>query len=348
MEETRIEKRRPLLEVREIVLVALLASIGGVLSTYVGYIGNLINRLFGVPFGAGQLIAGLHVLWPILARLIIGRFGAGTFTGVTKGTVELLSGGTHGVVIVLISLVEGLLIDLGMGISRRRSLLLTMITAGVASASNVFIFQAIYLSGVSPAFILVMAGLSLISGAFFGGYLGWDIRRFLIASHLVPAGTDRPVSSSTPWWRRALTLTTVLALLTGGVYYYTSVYDPFSSPDSARVEGAVSSPYTFSYQDWEDRSVTIVAELRGSSTYVPPQEYTGVPLSLILKESEPQEGAKTALVIADDGYQASFDLPDIISDELMVVSLDDGQLRLIAGKYDGAYWVRKVRRIVVR
>ena len=349
MEGRKEEEKRPLLEVREIVMVALLASIGGVLSTYVGYIGNLINRLFGVPFGAGQLIAGLPVLWPILARLIIGRFGAGTLTGVTKGTVELLSGGTHGAVIVLISLVEGLLIDLGMGISRRRSLLLTMLAAGVASASNVFIFQAIYLSGVSPAFILVMAGLSFVSGAFFGGYLGWDIRRFLIASRLVhEEDADGPVSVASSWWRRIITLTTVLALLIGGVYYYTSVYDPFSSPDSARIGGAVSSPYTFRYPDWEDRSVTIVAELRGSSTYVPPQEYSGVPLSLILEKGEPREGAKTVLVIADDGYQTSFDLSDVIADERMLLSLDDGQLRLIAARYDGAYWVRRVRRIVVR
>ncbi len=43
------------LEVRDLVLVALLASIGGVLSTYVGYLGNLVNHFVGVPFGAGQI-----------------------------------------------------------------------------------------------------------------------------------------------------------------------------------------------------------------------------------------------------------------------------------------------------
>ena len=344
--ETR--ERRPLLEIREIVLVALLASIGGVLSTYVGYIGNLINRLFGVPFGAGQLIAGLHVLWPVLAHLLIGKFGSGTLTGVTKGVIELLSGGTHGVVIVLISFVEGLLIDLGMGITRRPSLLLTMLAAGIASASNVFILQAIYLSGVSPTFILVMAGLSLISGAFFGGYLGWDVHRFLIASRLVRDRDDETVLRASSWWRHLLTLATVLALLGGGVYYYTSVYDPFSSPDSADVEGAVASPYTFRYSDWGERAVTLVAELRGSSTYVPPQEYTGIPLSLILEEGEPNEGAQMVRVIAEDGYEASFDLPAILKDKQVIIALDNGQLRLIAAGYDGAYWVRRVRRIVVR
>jgi energy-coupling factor transport system substrate-specific component len=345
---TEARGRRPLLDIREIVLVALLASIGGVLSTYVGYIGNLINRLFGVPFGAGQLIAGLHILWPILARLLIGKFGSGTITGVTKGAIELLSGGTHGVVIVLISLVEGLLVDLGMGISRRPSLLLTMLTAAIASASNVFVFQAIYFSGVSPVFILVMAALSLVSGAFFGGYLGWDIRRFLIASRLVPQEANGETPRSSSWWKHLLTLTVVLALLAGGIYYYTSVFDPFSSPDSARVEGALSAPYTFRYSDWEDRAVTITAELRGSSTYVTSQEYTGVPLSLILEEGKPKEGAQTVRVIAEDGYETNFDLSAILIDDRVILSLESGRLRLIAAGYDGAYWVRRVRRIVVR
>jgi len=339
--------KRPLLDVREVVLVALLAAVGGVLSTYVGYIGNLINRLFGVPFGAGQLIAGLHILWPILARLLTGKFGSGTLTGVTKGVVEFLSGGTHGVVIVLISFVEGLLVDLGMGISRRSSLVLTMLTGAIASASNVFLFQAIYFSGVSPVFILVMAGLSLVSGAFFGGYLGWDIRRFLIASRLVPQrATATPRTSSLRG--HLLTLTVVLALLAGGIYYYTSVYDPFPAPDSARIEGALSSPYTFCYSDWEDKAVMVTAELLGSSTYVPPQDYTGVPLVDLLEHAQPKEGARTVLVIAEDGYEARFDLSSLLENKAVILSLDRGRLRLIATGYEGSYWVRRVSRIVVR
>lgn len=181
----RAENRKHFLDVRGIVLVALLAAVGGVLSAYIGYIGNLINRLFGVPFGAGQLIAGLHVVWPLLARSLTGRFGSGTLTGLTKGMVEFLAGGTHGVVIVFVSLVEGLLVDVGMGISRRQSLTVMMLAGGVASASNVFLFQVIYFSGVSLSFILVMAGLSFVSGVFFGGYLAWDLRRLLVATRLV-------------------------------------------------------------------------------------------------------------------------------------------------------------------
>jgi len=342
--------KRSLLDLRDLVLVALLAAVGGVLSAYIGYLGNLINRLFGVPFGAGQLIAGLHVLWLLLARILTRRFGSATLTGVTKGIIELLSGGTHGIVIVLISFVEGLLVDVGMGISKRLSLPLTMIVGAVATASNVLLFQAIYFSGVSMWFILFMVALSAISGAFFGGYMSWDIYRMLVGSRIVSSFRNHEIGrSSSSLTRRLLTLGVTLALLVGGVYYYTAVYDPFAAPDKARIEGALLAPYTFDYTDWQDQIVTVTAELRGSSTYVPPREYEGVPFSIVLQQAKPEQGAQSVRVIADDGYEASFDdLTLLLEDQEILLSLDEGRLRLIAAGYDGSYWVRRVTRVVVR
>jgi len=335
-------------ELRDLVLIALLAAAGGVLSTYIGYLGNLINRLFGVPFGAGQLIAGLHVIWAILSRLLIGRFGSGTLTGVLKGAVEFLSGGTHGVVVVLVSLIEGLLVDLGMGILPRRSLLLTVLAGAVASASNVFVFQAIYFSGVSVSFILVMAGLALVSGAAFGGVLAWDVERLLVASRIVRRSAMPAHARKRNWIRYALTSTVVLGLLGGAVAYFVTVYDPFAAPDAARIEGDVDAPFVFRYGDWVDRTVTVRTELRGSVTYIPPTDYTGVPLSELLDQAAPRAGATTLRVIADDGYEAALDLGEIRSNPDILLALDDERLRLVAPGYDGATWVRRVTRIVVQ
>jgi len=53
-------------------------------------------------------------------------------------------------------------------------------------------------------------------------------------------------------------------------------------------------------------------------------------------------------VIAEDGYEASFDLVAVLGDDRMILAIDNGRLRLIAAGYDGAYWVRRVSRIVVR
>jgi energy-coupling factor transport system substrate-specific component len=341
------EAARERFGVRDLVLIALLAAAGGVLSTYIGYLGNLINRLFGVPFGAGQLIAGLHIVWALLARLLIGRFGAGTLTGVLKGAVEFLSGGTHGVVVVLVSLVEGLLVDLGMGILPRRSLVLTMIAGAVASASNVFVFQAIYFSGVSLHFILVMAGLALVSGAVFGGYLAWDVERLLVASRIVRR-VDPPVPAGRRGRIRTVgTLVLILALLGGGVYYYVSVYDPFAAPDEARIAGAVEASYTFRYGEWTGEEATVHTELRGSSTYVPARDYRGVPLVDVLEAARPRSGSASVRVIADDGYEATFSWEDVGPGSEILLTLDEGRLRLVAPGHDGAYWVRRVTRIVV-
>ncbi len=343
----REEIREHRLDVREIVLVGLLAAVGGVLSAYIGYLGNLINRLFGVPFGAGQLIAGLHVVWPLLARSIVGRFGSGTLTGVTKGLVEFLAGGTHGVVIVLVSLVEGLLVDLGMGISRRQGLAVTMLTGAVASASNVFIFQAIYFSGVSFTFVLVMAGLSLASGAFFGGYLAWDLKRLLAASRLLPQTELVSTRPKVSWRRHLATIGLVIALLAGAIYYYVAVYDPFALPGTARVSGAVEEPYTFDFGAWDGEIHTVTAELRGSTSYVPPTDYSGVVVRDILERARPAPEATRLREIADDGYEAGFDLPAAMADAALLLTLDGESLRLVAAAYDGGLWVKRVRRLVV-
>jgi len=334
--------------VRDLVLVALLAAVGGVLSTYIGYIGNLVNRLFGVPFGAGQLIAGLHIVWPLLARSIIGRFGSGTLTGSIKGLIEFLAGGTHGVVIVLVSLIEGLLVDFGMGVSRRPGLLLTMGVGAIASASNVFIFQAVYFSGVSLTFILVMAVLSLVSGAVFGGYLAWDLKRLLTASRLLPPREAERVKQPLRWRRHAITAAAVLALLAGGAYYYVAVYEPFTPSRSVRIVGAVEAPYTFVFDAWDGETATVTAELRGSVTYVPPTAYTGVLVRDILDRARPAPDATRIRVIADDGFEAEFDLDAVTSDATFLLALDEGRrMRLIAAAYDGGCWVRRVTRVVV-
>ncbi|MCJ7607217.1 MAG: ECF transporter S component, partial [Thermoplasmata archaeon] len=87
---------------KDLVTIALLSALGGVLSTYIGYLGNLVNHIFGVPFGAGQFMAGLHVIWIMLALAITAKKGAATTTGILKGVVELFMGGTHGIVIIVV------------------------------------------------------------------------------------------------------------------------------------------------------------------------------------------------------------------------------------------------------
>ena len=336
-------------DLRDLVLIALLSAVGGVLSTYVGYLGNLINRLFGVPFGAGQLIAGVHVLWPLLARVMIRRFGSGTMTGLIKGLVEFLSGGTHGVVIVLISAIEGLFVDVGMSMSSRRSLGVMMLTGAVASATNVFVFQAIYFANIPVTWLLGMAALSCVSGAFFGGYLAWDLHGFLQASNLArPPSGDEPPRRGVCWRRHALTLLVVLIGLAGAIGYYVGVYDPFSSSDAVSIEGKVSAAYEFRLSEWDGSLLTITAELKGSTTTIPAREYSGALLRDVVLRALPESTVTRLRVIAVDGYEIELSWDVVQQDEALLLVREDDTLRLVAAAYDGSYWVQRVRRIVAR
>jgi ABC-type thiamin/hydroxymethylpyrimidine transport system permease subunit len=336
-------------DLRDLVLIALLSAVGGVLSTYIGYLGNLINRLFGVPFGAGQLIAGVHILWPLLARAITRKFGSGTMTGLIKGLVEFLSGGTHGLVIVLVSVIEGLFIDVGMSMSSRRSLGVMMLSGAVASATNVFVFQAIYFSNIPLALLLGMAFLACISGAFFGGYLAWDLHGILSASNLIRPDSDVGQQKRRMSWRRhGVTLFVVVLGLVGAATYYIAVYDPFVAPDAVSIEGLVSAPYTYSLLSDDVDRVTIHAELRGSTMTLPARNYTGPLLRDVLDRAIPDEGATALRVISSDGYEIELQWEDVRLDEALLLTVENGSVRLVAAAYDGSFWVQQVRRIVVK
>jgi energy-coupling factor transport system substrate-specific component len=72
------------LSTRDLVTIAVLSALGGAISTFVGYLGLLLNAAIGTPFGAGQFFSGLHVFWIILASGLIRKPGVATATGLLK------------------------------------------------------------------------------------------------------------------------------------------------------------------------------------------------------------------------------------------------------------------------
>jgi len=330
------------LSVRDLVLIAALAAVGGAMSAYVGYLGNLINRFLGVPFGAGQILAGLHVIWPLLAVGLTRRTGAGTLTGLVKGAVELLMGGTHGVVILLVSAIQGTFVDLGLALSPRQALWAFLVAGTASAASNVFVFQAIYFSGVPAAYILFMAALAAVSGLVLGGWLAHDL---LGALHR--AGLARSPVPATGRGRTWAALGLALALIAGGGNYYLQVWEPLGAPGEVRIEGEVARPLVFRHAEWAGKEITVEAELRGAVTHVPARPYTGVPLAAVLAEAEPLPGASQVRVRASDGHEAAFPLVDVLEGEMLLV-LEDGRTRLVAPGVHGASWVQNVVQVEVR
>jgi ABC-type thiamin/hydroxymethylpyrimidine transport system permease subunit len=155
-----MSQRRFYFSTRDLLMMAALAALGGVVSTYVNTIGDLLQSTLGFA-GSFQWAAGLHVLWLTLAVGVTRKQGAGTVTGLLKGGVELLTGNTHGLLIVLLEIVAGLLVDAGFFPFRKKdSLPAYCVAGGLAAASNILVFQ---LFASLPADVLAYGAILLLA-----------------------------------------------------------------------------------------------------------------------------------------------------------------------------------------
>lgn len=342
---------------RDIVTIAILSSLGGALSTFIGYLGNLINLSLGVPFGAGQFLAGLHVFWLVLMRVLVPKTGVGTAGGLLKGMVEMFTGSTHGIVIVVVSLVQGVIVDF-VGLaggnpvnSGTASRLVWWIGAGFSAASNVIIFQIFYFWGAPIVYIGLISTLAFCSGAIFAGYFAWETLEFLndagIFSYKFLSERPQRQPERGIMVRNLPAIALVLFLTVGSLYYIVAVARTFTDPYACDVTGLVESPYTFHASTFSDQEVTVEAELIGAFTHIPPTNYTGILVSTILLHANPHSNATGLRVIARDGYSATFDLSTILTDtRFLLAQVEDG-LWLIAGSYEGSLWVRQVIKLEV-
>ncbi|MFX0168150.1 MAG: ECF transporter S component [Candidatus Hodarchaeota archaeon] len=341
------------LSTRDLVTIAVLSALGGALSTFVGYLGLLLNTAIGTPFGAGQFLSGLHAFWIILAVGLVRKTGVATTTGLLKGLVEFFTGSTHGLVVVLVSLIQGLIVDIGFTmIKGRDSLPLYAIIGGASSASNVIVFQLFYFSGAPLLFLLLLVVLAFCSGIIFAGYFGHATTRLVRISRIyrMPSNTQEEPSSPSVWRRlgpyRLSALVFLIVIAFGASLYAVFVWRPVIDPYSCDVTGSVTFPYKFSYTVFSSQEVIVEAELIGSVTHIPARNYTGIPLPLILSQAQPFNSATTLQVLASDGYSATFHLDEVIRNSEVILIIDNG-LRLIAKDFPGEFWVQKVVSLVI-
>lgn len=341
---------------RDIVTIAILASLGGALSTFIGYLGNLINLALGVPFGAGQFMAGLHVFWIIIMRLLVPRFGVGTAGGLLKGMVELFTGSTHGIVIVVVSLIQGTLVDItahfGGSTSKANSdnRLVWWLGAGAATASNVFVFHLIFFLGVPLAVISTIAILAFCSGVIFAGYFAWETFYFLGEAGFGPVPRTIEPQSKTRGGivvRNISSVGFILFLMVGSLFYAFAVARPFADPYACDVVGLVENPYIFRTADFAGSEVTVEAELIGAYIHIAPTNYTGILVSSILALAEPNSEATGLRVTARDGYMIQFELSNVMTDKAFLLTENEDGFWLVAGNYDGSLWVQSVVQLEV-
>jgi len=326
---------------RDLLLMAALAALGGIAGTYINALGDAVQSVLGFV-GTTQWAAGLHVLWLTLAVGLTGKLGAGTLTGVLKGGVELLTGNTHGVLVVLVDLVAGVLVDTSMLPFQRKDKLAPFVVAGgLAAASNVFAFQ---LFASLPADVLAYGALALIglvagaSGMLFAGVFGFGLLNNLRRSGVVK---DRP---PTAIHRRAWVLFLLLAVsvVTGLMVY---LRQALRGPESVVVHGAVSNPFVFPDDFNSIEEVTQRAALRGVEA-----SYSGYPLAALLDHANPDPHASTVLLRASDGYSFFLSMTEVNENDsiLLAPQVEDDEASFnIVGPQNSKAWVRGIKELVL-
>ncbi len=167
----QLNKPQSLIQSRKLAISVVLSALGGAASILVGYAGNLMSIIPVGSFVSGQLLAGLHVVWPILALIITRTKGAATFVGSVKGLVEMILPNHLGPLVFFMSFLEGLIVDLALSPFRRVNPMIIYIAGGLSATSNILILQTFLLPNLS---ILVYVGMYLaafLSGLVLGGYL---------------------------------------------------------------------------------------------------------------------------------------------------------------------------------
>ena len=164
---------------RDLALIAIMSALGGVVSVPIGWAGNLLRAVPAIPFGTGQILSGVHVLWIILAGLLVKHRGAAVTTGALKGLVELSLFSFHGATILPIAIFEGLIAETAFLILGRDAGARSFLAGGLSASSNVILLWILVFPNLPWEVIAFMWVLSFASGATVAGYLGSRVSKIM-------------------------------------------------------------------------------------------------------------------------------------------------------------------------
>ena len=154
---------------KELSTIIIFSSLGAILSVPIGHIGNYLKTIPLLPLGTGQILAGLHLIMITLTALRLNKFGAATLTGLIKGLVEAVLFSFHGLPVIAMSGIQGIIIDTSLhffGYNSRG----TIIGCGVSALSNVLFIQFIIRLPFPISVYALMYTLSFTSGVLLGAY----------------------------------------------------------------------------------------------------------------------------------------------------------------------------------
>jgi energy-coupling factor transport system permease protein len=171
---------------RDIVIIAVIAAITGVVNTLVSNVWNLMNSAFG-PLG-GATLQGTFMWAYILVVFLVRKPGAALFLGLIETGVEVLLGNPAGVASLGWGVTQGLGVEVVMAIAGYQNFnIWAAMMAGAAASQFGTTWTAIFY-GWDPATakdVWLAMPINLISGLVFSGILGYYLSVALAKTGLI-------------------------------------------------------------------------------------------------------------------------------------------------------------------
>jgi len=175
---------------RDIVILAVIAAITGVVNTGTGNLWYLANSSLG-PLG-GALLQGSFMWAYILVVWLIRRPGAALILGIIEAAVEILMGNAAGIGTLGWGISQGLAIEVVMALVMYGKFdIVAAICAGAAASQFGTLWTAI-LFGWDPSYakdVWLAVPVNLISGAILSGLIGYLLARAIGRTGLVRSAT---------------------------------------------------------------------------------------------------------------------------------------------------------------
>lgn len=171
---------------RDIVIIAVIAAIAGVVNTGMGNVWYLANSSLG-PLG-GAVLQGSFMWAYILVMWLVRKPGAAIFLGLIETAVEVLLGNASGVGTLGWGVTQGLGVEIVMAISGYQNFSIWAALAAGASASQFGTTWTAILFGWDPAAandVWLAMPINLVSGVVFSGLIGFYLAKALARTGLI-------------------------------------------------------------------------------------------------------------------------------------------------------------------
>lgn len=164
---------------KEIVIIAMVAAVLGVLFMFLDTIYGTISTILGPVLT--NLTFGIYALTALLPMVIVRKPGAGLLGSLIGAVANLLAGSPYGINILVAGLLQGLGCEVGFYLGRYKLNVVSLILSGIfitlfVTTRDYFIFG---LSALPTLILVLTIIVRLFSASFIGGYISKAIEKGL-------------------------------------------------------------------------------------------------------------------------------------------------------------------------